>query len=43
MRQNSMTTKIENASFSANDLATWLKHLEQLHPNVIELGSKANY
>ncbi len=40
MRQNSMTTKIENASFSANDLATWLKHLEQLHPNVIELGLK---
>jgi len=27
-----------NKPFSADNLNAWLKHLEQLHPNVIELG-----
>lgn len=27
-----------NKAFSADNLNAWLKHLEQLHPNVIELG-----
>ncbi|WP_298941043.1 bifunctional tetrahydrofolate synthase/dihydrofolate synthase [uncultured Psychromonas sp.] len=35
-----MTTNTSNIPFSADDLTTWLKHLEQLHPNVIELGLK---
>jgi len=35
-----MTTNTSSIHFSADDLTTWLKHLEQLHPNVIELGLK---
>jgi dihydrofolate synthase/folylpolyglutamate synthase len=29
---------MSNTVFSADNLNAWLKHLEQLHPNVIELG-----
>ena len=35
-----MTTNTSSIPFSADDLTTWLKHLEQLHPNAIELGLK---
>lgn len=33
-----MTNKTPNTVFSADTLNAWLNHLEQLHPNVIELG-----
>ena len=35
-----MTTSLSNNIFSANTLNEWLAHLEQLHPNAIELGLK---
>jgi len=35
---NTMTTPTTNNIFSADTLNEWLVHLEQLHPNAIELG-----